>query len=156
MTPGYPRTTTFHYCYWLITVPDKTRRVRLEIEDSDLSTDSHRIGIYNDNSFQTVIQNIPSEDYNSSNNVFEATGNKLGIYIWMSPTASRHRFKAKFSSNELALCGGALTGISGELTSPALERSYCASGHTAVIMKTMMRSIMIMTMIIIFSTKVYT
>ncbi|KAI8440547.1 hypothetical protein MSG28_001789 [Choristoneura fumiferana] len=124
MTPGYPRTTTFHYCYWLITVPDKSRRIRLEIEDSDLNTDSHRIGIYNDNSFQTVIQNLPSEDYNSSNNVFESTGNKLGIYIWMSSSASQHRFKAKFSSNELALCGGALTGISGELTSPALERSY--------------------------------
>ncbi|XP_063636066.1 cubilin-like [Cydia splendana] len=124
MTPGYPRKTTMHYCYWFITVPDTSRRVRLEIEDYNLGTDTYRIGIYNDNRFQTLIQSMSNKDLNPAK-VFESSGNKLAIYVWMSPLSSQHnRFKAKFSSNELALCGGTLTGDSGGLSSPVLDRSY--------------------------------
>ncbi|XP_061714224.1 cubilin-like [Cydia pomonella] len=124
MTPGYPRKTTMHYCYWIITVPDTSRRVRLEIEDYNLGTDTYRIAIYNDNRFQTLVQSITNKDLNPGK-IFESSGNKLAVYILMSPLSSEHnRFKAKFSSNELALCGGTLKGDSGELASPVLNRSY--------------------------------
>ncbi|KAJ8727243.1 hypothetical protein PYW08_015640 [Mythimna loreyi] len=40
-TPSYPQETTIRYCQWQIRVPNKSRRVRLEIMDMD--AEKHRI-----------------------------------------------------------------------------------------------------------------
>lgn len=122
-TPGYPRDTTLRYCHWRITVPDENRRVTLELIDFDRN--AQRIGIYNDRVYTSSIQTIPSDDYIPDTKIFESSGNTLVIYVWLVPSmGSHHRFKAKFHSDNLALCGGSLTGQSGHLDSPNLDRSY--------------------------------
>ncbi|CAG5044806.1 unnamed protein product [Parnassius apollo] len=127
-TPGYPRLTTLRFCQWKIKLPDTTRRVRLELLDFD--TDNHRIGIYNDINFQTLIQSIPDDNYSPTVKVFESSGSKLGMYLWLKPLGSKtHRFKARFTSNDEALCGGTLNGKTGELASPEIERSYNCEWH---------------------------
>ncbi|CAK1578706.1 unnamed protein product [Parnassius mnemosyne] len=127
-TPGYPRLTTLRFCQWKIKLPDTTRRVHLELLDFD--TDNHRIGIYNDLNFQTLIQSIPDDNYSPTVKVFESSGSKLGMYLWLKPLGSKtHRFKAQFTSNYEALCGGTLNGKTGELASPEIERSYNCEWH---------------------------
>ncbi|KAG6453574.1 hypothetical protein O3G_MSEX008219 [Manduca sexta] len=127
-TPSYPMETTLSFCQWHIKVPDKSRSVRLEILDAD--SQNHRIGIFNDLDFLSAIQRIPDDgDITSSNNVFESSGNTMGIYVWLSHLKSRHRFKAKFSSDSPALCGGEINGLNGSLVSPDLQRSYTCKWH---------------------------
>ncbi|KAJ8725267.1 hypothetical protein PYW07_016225 [Mythimna separata] len=111
-SPSYPQETTLRYCQWLVKVPNKSRRVRLELIDMD--SEKHRIGIFNDIAFHTVIQTIPSDDYIPGTNVFESSGNKLALYVWLNRTATSHRFKAKFSSDQQALCGGDLSDVNQE------------------------------------------
>ncbi|CAH2083519.1 unnamed protein product [Euphydryas editha] len=121
-TPGYPRETSLRYCQWTITVPDVTRRVRLELLDYDYNDD---IGVYNDITFTSAIEGEPNNNNSSVNpKIFESTGNKLSFYIFRKKNKLTFRFKAKFTSNEPALCGGSLEGIRGELQSPNLERAY--------------------------------
>ncbi|KPJ00966.1 Cubilin [Papilio xuthus] len=127
-TPGYPRLTTLRFCQWKIKLPNSNRRVRLELLDFD--TDNHRIGIYNDVQFQTLIEKIPGTNYSTTNKVFESSGSTLGIYVWLKPLGTKtHRFKAQFTSNDEAMCGGELSGITGELLDPDLQRSYLSSWH---------------------------
>lgn len=121
-TPSYPLETTIRYCQWFIEVPDKTRRVRLEL--LDIETERHTIGMYNDNSFQSLIYSLPVFSNSVTTRVFESSGNKLALFIWLNPISSRHKFKAKFSSDEQALCGGELIGLKGQVVSPNMERSY--------------------------------
>ncbi|XP_049865550.1 cubilin homolog [Pectinophora gossypiella] len=125
-TPAYPRDTTLRYCQWQISLPDKSRRVHLEILDSGIQT--HTIGMYNDFDFQSSLHIIKSGDV-SSPRVFESSGPKLSIYVLLNSPAARHRFKAKFSSDEPALCGGTLTDLSGELMSPNIDRPYMCEWH---------------------------
>lgn len=125
-TPGYPRETVLRYCLWLITVPDKSRRVRLEILDSDIQ--KQRIGMYNDLSFQSPIH-LSSNDTLETTQVYESTGNTLALYVWSKAFVLRHRLKVRFSSDEEALCGGSLGGYSGALVAPALNRSYLCQWH---------------------------
>lgn len=130
-TPSYPQETTLRYCQWFIKVPDKSRRVRLEL--IDMNTEKHRITIFNDITFNTIIQSIPSADYSPGNKIFESSGNKMALYVWLNrkphfnPTS--HRFKAKFSSTEEALCGGDLIGMKQELSSLDSNRSYTCEWH---------------------------
>ncbi|KAJ8727244.1 hypothetical protein PYW08_015641 [Mythimna loreyi] len=126
-TPSYPQETTIRYCQWQIKVPNKSRRVRLEIMDMD--AEKHRIGISNDVIFHSVIQTIPSVDYIPGTNVFESSGNIMSIYVWLNRTATSHRFKAKFSSDQQALCGGDLSDMNQVLLSPDLNRSYTCNWH---------------------------
>ncbi|XP_013175197.1 PREDICTED: cubilin-like [Papilio xuthus] len=127
-TPGYPRLTTLRFCQWKIKLPNSNRRVRLELLDFDI--DNHRIGIYNDVQFQTLIEKIPGTNYSTTNKVFESSGSTLGIYVWLKPLGTKtHRFKAQFTSNDEAMCGGELSGITGELLDPDLQRSYLCSWH---------------------------
>ncbi|XP_059051310.1 cubilin-like [Achroia grisella] len=127
-TPGYPRETSIRQCQWRITVPNKKRRVRLELLDFDV--DKQRIGIYNDKNFQTSIGYVSNSDTSTNNtSVFESSGNELALYIWLNSFGKTHRFKAKFSSDEDALCGGTLSGITGELISPVIDRSYSCNWH---------------------------
>ncbi|XP_068628109.1 cubilin-like [Battus philenor] len=122
-TPGYPKFTTLRFCQWKIKLPDSKRRVRLELIDFDVT--NHRIGIYNDINFQTLIQKIPDTNYSSTVKVFESSGSNLGMYLWLKPFGSTtHRFKAQFTSDSEALCGGTLDGNNGELQDPDLDRSY--------------------------------
>lgn len=126
-TPGYPLETVLRYCSWNIAVPDNTHRVKLELIDADV--DKHTIGIYNDNTFQSLIQSIPGVGYTPTTRVYESSGNKISLFLWLNPLASKHRFKARFSSDQAVLCGGNLNGASGELSSPDLERSYSCEWH---------------------------
>ncbi|KAI5646194.1 CUB domain-containing protein [Phthorimaea operculella] len=121
-TTGYPRETSIRYCQWRITVPNKNRRVRLLLLDSNV--EKHRIGIYNDLHFQSLIKTLPSTDETEVAHVYESTGNTMSVYLWLDSVAMRHRFKAKFSSDESSLCGGELHALQGELTSPNLDRAY--------------------------------
>lgn len=118
MTPAYSLYSPF--CQWTITAPNKSRRIRLEV--LDFGVDRNRIGLYNDDSFRSRI-NI------TSGNVFKSTGPKMGVYLWSTSLtdSSEKRFKAKFSTNEAALCGGTLAGNTGELFSPELDdlSLYC-------------------------------
>ncbi|XP_026748193.2 cubilin [Galleria mellonella] len=118
-TPGYPRETSIRQCQWRIIVPDKKRRVRLEL--LDFAINKQRIGIYNDKNFQTSIGYV-SNSYNTT--IFESSGNELALYVWLNSYGETHRFKARFSSDQEALCGGTLGGVMGELVSPILDRSY--------------------------------
>ncbi|XP_028157640.1 cubilin homolog [Ostrinia furnacalis] len=121
-TPGYPRDTTLRYCHWRIMVPDKSRRVTLELIDFDRN--AQRIGIYNDLIYSSSIL-TPSDNYSLSSNIYESSGNTIVLYVWLVPSmGSHHRFKAKFHSDNLALCGGTLSGQIGHLESPELDRSY--------------------------------
>ncbi|CAG9792216.1 unnamed protein product [Diatraea saccharalis] len=122
-TPGYPRYTTLRSCHWKINVPDETRRVTLKFIDADI--ERHRINIYNDEFHRSLIQTIPSEDYSPTTQVIESSGSTMSLYIWLDPSiGSRHRFKAKYSSENPALCGERLIGLSGQFISPMLDRSY--------------------------------
>ncbi|XP_026326618.1 cubilin homolog [Hyposmocoma kahamanoa] len=125
MTPNYPRETSVRYCQWIITVPNKNRRVRLELLDSDL--EKHRIDIFNDLRYQNFAESLVSTD--TTTRVFESTGNTLALFLFVYPQATTHRFKAKFSSNDEVLCGGLLNGATGHLESPDLQRSYFCSWH---------------------------
>lgn len=118
ITPNYPLETSLRFCQWFIDVPDKTRRVRLEL--LDVQAQKHSFAIYNDNIFRSLI-------YAGSNNsarVFESSGNKLGLFIWLNTQSTTHKFKAKFSSDQQALCGGELNGLKGELVFPELAQSF--------------------------------
>uniref|UniRef100_A0A2A4JDL6 Cubilin n=2 Tax=Heliothis virescens TaxID=7102 RepID=A0A2A4JDL6_HELVI len=126
-SPSYPLETTLRYCQWIIKVPDKSRKVRLEILDMD--EERHRIGIFNDITFKTIVQTIPNKDYIPGTKVFESSGNTMAIYVWLNRTAPSHRFKAKFSSDEPALCGGELTDRNQVILSPDLNRSYTCEWH---------------------------
>ncbi|XP_048481076.1 cubilin-like [Plutella xylostella] len=121
MTPAYPLYTTLRYCQWLITAPNKSRRIRLEIQDADFNL--VKIGVFNDLRLQSSIKNTTEV------NVFESSGNELAIYLWLFQSVTEHRFKAKFTSDEESLCGGSLSGTTGELFSPALERTYTCDWH---------------------------
>ncbi|KAF9421742.1 hypothetical protein HW555_002423 [Spodoptera exigua] len=126
-SPSYPQETTIRYCQWLIKVPDKSRKVRLELLDTDM--EKHRIGIFNDIAFHTLIQTIPSDDYVPGTTVFESSGNKMALYVWLNRTAVTHRFKARFTSDEKGLCGGDLSGMNQILDSPELNQSYSCEWH---------------------------
>ncbi|XP_072941839.1 cubilin-like [Epargyreus clarus] len=121
-TPGYPRESTSRYCQWIIIVPNKKRRVRLELIDIDRK--KHNIGFYNDNRFRTLIQHLSHEETSSTPEFIESTGNKMSLYLFVKPYGTLHRFKAIFTSNEDALCGGELSGLTGQLQAPDLDRSY--------------------------------
>ncbi|XP_072933024.1 cubilin-like [Epargyreus clarus] len=121
-TPGYPRKSRLGYCRWVIIVPDKNRRVRLELLDIDLK--SQTIRFYNDDSFVTLIQRLTSETISRPPQFIESTGNKMALNLFIKRNGLLNRFKAKFSSNEEALCGGELSGLTGQLQSPDLNRSY--------------------------------
>ncbi|CAH0396981.1 unnamed protein product [Chilo suppressalis] len=122
-TPGYPRYTTLRACHWRIIVPDESRRVTLELIDADI--ERHRINIYNDEFHRSLIQTIPSDEYSPTTQIFESSGNTMALYIWLDPTTgSRHRFKAKYTTDKPALCGEHLIGSSGQFISPDLDRSY--------------------------------
>lgn len=126
-SPGYPLDTAIRFCHWNIMVPDDTRRIRLELIDTNAA--KHTIKIYDGNSFQSLIQSIPGTDYNPSTRFYESSGNKLLLFLRLNPLVSGHRFKAKFSSNQAALCGGNINVIIRELTSPNLERSFSCEWH---------------------------
>ncbi|XP_045491488.1 LOW QUALITY PROTEIN: cubilin homolog [Colias croceus] len=120
-TPGYPRETNLRYCQWIIIVPNEARRVRFEIMDHN---DNDRIGVYNDVSFESPI-NVVENRTNSI--IYESTGNTLGVYLLVKTYLKQnrpHRMKAKFSSNEPALCGGSLEDNSGEISAPDIQSSY--------------------------------
>ncbi|XP_050362534.1 cubilin-like [Nymphalis io] len=121
-TPGYPRKTTLFYCQWTITVPDVTRRIRLELIDFDLI---HEMGVFNGITFTSRIEGYSNSNSSETPTIFESTGNKLSLFFFLTNTRKiPHRFKAKFTSDEPALCGGSLQGLEGELKSPNLENSY--------------------------------
>ncbi|CAB3228775.1 unnamed protein product [Arctia plantaginis] len=126
-TPSYPQETGLKYCQWLIRVPNNSRRVRLELIDTN--QEKHRINTFNDLYFHTVIESIPNGNTTSNNRIIESVGNTLAIYVWLNRYSTTHRFKAKFSSDEQALCGGDLSDISQELVSPDLQRSYSCVWH---------------------------
>ncbi|KAM3968031.1 cubilin [Aphomia sociella] len=127
-TPGYPRETSIRQCQWRITVPNKTRRIKLEILDFIAS--KQRIGIFNDKNFQTTIAYVSETDTTTYNTtIFESSGYELALYVWLNSYGETHRFKARFSSDEDALCGGTLGGKTGELISPTLDRSYSCYWH---------------------------
>ncbi|CAK1552576.1 unnamed protein product [Leptosia nina] len=123
-TPGYPRGTVLRYCQWIITVPDRTRRIKLEIMDYN---DHERIGIYNDATFESLIDLYLGKNGSQTPLVYESTGNTIAIYLLIKTGSVPHdmqRFKAKFSSNEPALCGDTIAGDNGVIIAPDLERSY--------------------------------
>ncbi|VVC99646.1 unnamed protein product [Leptidea sinapis] len=123
-SPGYPRETSLRYCQWIITAPDITRRIKLEILDYN---ENHRIGVYNDPSFQTLIELFDGANRTHETLVAESTRNSVAIYLWVKSPLSLnrvHRFKAKFSSSEPALCGGAIDINSNALVAPDLQRPY--------------------------------
>ncbi|CAB3235739.1 unnamed protein product [Arctia plantaginis] len=126
-TPNYPQETTLKDCHWRIRVPNKSRRVRLELIDTN--PENHRINLYNDMSFHTMIVSIPDGNSTSDNKIIESVGNELAISVLLNTFALSHRFKAKFSSDEQALCGGELGGNSLKLMSPDLQRSYSCKWH---------------------------
>ncbi|XP_039746472.1 cubilin [Pararge aegeria] len=128
-SPGYPKETSLRFCQWKIIVPNIHRRIRLELIDFE---DNQNINAYNDMSFNSRIEK--NDMNNSSHLVFESSQNKLTFYVWsLSRGKETHRFKAKFSSDEAAQCGGNLQGIQGELTSPNLQTSYfCEWQYTKV------------------------
>ncbi|CAH0628596.1 unnamed protein product [Chrysodeixis includens] len=126
-TPSYPQRTTIKQCHWIISVPNKSRKVRLEILDFDPS--NHKILLYNDKMFQSAIQTIPSNEYIPGTTVFESTSNVLAIYMILNRTATSHRFKAKFTSDEAAVCGGELSGLSQEIISPTINQPYVCEWH---------------------------
>ncbi|XP_032520799.2 cubilin homolog [Danaus plexippus] len=125
-TPGYPIETSLLYCQWDITTPNINRRIRLELLDFD---PNHNLGILNDLSFTHSLGGYFDEkNLSTAAPVFESTGNRLSFYVWMGPISkTKHRFKARFSSDEPSLCGGRLSGIQGHLTFPNLDRSYDCS-----------------------------
>lgn len=121
-TPGYPSETSLRYCQWTITVPDITRRVQLQLLDYDNSYD---IGVYNDITFMSAIEGQRSDNSSSSSpTIFESTGNKLSFYIFRNKNKLTFRFKAKYTSDNPALCGGKLRDVQGELQSPNLDQAY--------------------------------
>ncbi|XP_041982769.1 cubilin-like [Aricia agestis] len=130
-TPGYPGSTNLKYCQWIIVLPNENRRVRLEIEDSSSNV---QFSAYNDITYgskieEVVVGNSSLTSYNKSK-VFESTGNKLAFYIWITPTSNKvSRFKARFSSDNPALCGGGLEGLQGQLASPSLNIPYNCEWH---------------------------
>ncbi|CAH0721455.1 unnamed protein product, partial [Brenthis ino] len=121
-SPGYPRETSLRYCQWSIELPDVTRRVQIELLDYDRSD---IIGAFNDLTYACPIalinQNISSETIQ----VFKSTAHRLLLYVAIGiRNKQTHRFNAKFSSDEPALCGGDLNGIQGELKSPDLQENF--------------------------------
>lgn len=119
-SPGYPRATTLRFCHWKILAPNINRRIRLELIDFD---ENQNIHAYHDLSFNSKIERVVEN--NISQPIFESSQNKLSFYVWLtSKGKDTHRFKAKFSSDEPALCGGNLQGLQGHLTSPNLQESY--------------------------------
>lgn len=123
-TPGYPQETSVQVCHWDIKVPDKSRRIRLEIIDTDPRKQTILVNIA-----YHYLERLKTNNNASTHLIYETTGYQLPMFVMMNSLAVHHRFKAKFSSNELALCGGQLTGISQELTAPELERSYTCVWH---------------------------
>ncbi|KAI5643882.1 CUB domain-containing protein [Phthorimaea operculella] len=124
-SPGYPQETTMSFCMWHITVPDKTRRIRLEILDSN--SERHLIAIFNGYSFHTAIKGL---NENLTTNMYESTGNIMTINLVLKPGVMRHRFKARFSSDEASLCGGELHEPRGVLaSSPDLNGAYTCEWH---------------------------
>ncbi|XP_075972136.1 cubilin [Anticarsia gemmatalis] len=127
-TPSYPQETTIRYCFWRIEVPDKSRSVRLELIDTDQS--KQKITMFNDLGFRSVIKSLPPTDNQTiASQVYRSVGNKLAVYVWLNRTATSHRFKAKFTTDEEALCGGSLSGTTQELVSPNLQRAYLCEWH---------------------------
>ncbi|XP_045763527.1 cubilin homolog [Maniola jurtina] len=121
-SPGYPGETSLRFCQWNIIVPNINRRVRLELIDFE---ENQNINVFNDLSFNSRVVRFYNNNNLSQTNVFESCQNKLTFYVWLvSKGKSTHKFKAKFSSDEPALCGGNLQGIQGELMSPNLQTSY--------------------------------
>ncbi|XP_045516085.1 cubilin-like [Pieris brassicae] len=123
-TPGYPRTTSLRYCQWFIVVPDATRRVKLELIDYN---ENERIGIYNDATFESLIDTYSGKNISGKPLIYESSGNTIAVYLLMKMSSSQRytqRFKARFTSDEPALCGVSLHGTSGKITAPDLQRSY--------------------------------
>ncbi|KAJ0177495.1 hypothetical protein K1T71_007504 [Dendrolimus kikuchii] len=121
-TPSYPFETTVRYCQWFITVPDKKRRVRLELIDADF--EKHKLRLFNDLSFQSAILMTVDTTYLQTTRVLESSGNKMAVFVWMNLGQIRHRFKARFSSDDPSLCGEDLRGLTGNLKAPNVNQSY--------------------------------
>ncbi|XP_053622099.1 cubilin homolog [Plodia interpunctella] len=111
-SPGYPRDSSVNYCSWVVTVPDETRRISLEILDSG------KYNVYfSEGDFEHNIVYKYKYDIANDNTTFKASGNKVTLSVRNPNENERFRFKARFSSDEPAVCGGSLTGTSGHLTS---------------------------------------
>lgn len=126
-SPSYPQETSLRYCQWLIEVPNKSRRVRLELIDTN--DEKHRISLFNDLTFRNLIVAIPNDNNTNTNRIYESVGNTMAIYMLLNRMATSHRFKAKFTSDEEALCGGELSSTSRNLISPNIQRSYSCQWH---------------------------
>ncbi|XP_045485243.1 cubilin-like [Pieris rapae] len=123
-TPGYPRSTSLRYCQWFIVVPDATRRVKLELIDYN---ENERIGIYNDATFESVIDIYSGKNISGKPLIYESSGNTISVYLRMEMYSSQRypqRFKARFTSDEPSLCGVSLQGTSGKITAPDSQRPY--------------------------------
>ncbi|XP_023942426.2 cubilin-like [Bicyclus anynana] len=119
-SPGYPKETSLRFCQWKIIVPNINRRIRLELIDFE---ENQNINAYNDLSFNSRIDK--NDERNLSQTVFESSQNKLTFYVWLlSKGKDTQKFKAKFSSEDPALCGGNLQGTQGNLMSPNLQTAY--------------------------------
>ncbi|GBP07555.1 Cubilin [Eumeta japonica] len=134
-TPGYPREVSFPYCNWYIESPNPSRRIRLEILDSNFMESYHVFELYNDFSHQSLIQMFTNGNWSTSRNVFESSSNKLIISLWtLQHTGAivTSRLKAQFTSSEPALCGGTISSRTGELISPEVDTSYFCKWNMAL------------------------
>ncbi|GBP07549.1 Cubilin [Eumeta japonica] len=134
-TPGYPREVSFPYCNWYIELPNPSRRIRLEILDSNFMERYHEFELYNDVSHQSLIQLFTNGNWSTSTNVFESSSNKLTVFLLAVERGGKiagSRFKARFTSSEPALCGGTFSSITGQLISPQTVTSYLCEWHIAI------------------------
>ncbi|XP_013185402.1 cubilin [Amyelois transitella] len=120
-TPKYPRDSNLNFCSWIITVPDPTRRISLEILDSG------KYNIYvSEGDFEQSIAFKYNFDITNDNTTFKSSGNKMTINV-RNPHDGPFRFRARFRSDEPAVCGGSLTGNTGHLTSINRDDEYFCS-----------------------------
>ncbi|KAJ9586382.1 hypothetical protein L9F63_019963, partial [Diploptera punctata] len=118
-SPGYPSTVGYkRICRWDIVVP-VGRRVKVELLDFDLENSmenyKHRLLFFSSLYFPYVIKVLYPRD---TPEIITSSGNKMRVLLFSYHNVGHRGFKARFSSDETALCGGALDADSGIIQSP--------------------------------------
>ncbi|RZF39688.1 hypothetical protein LSTR_LSTR013176 [Laodelphax striatellus] len=136
-SPNYPNpgVRDFYYCQWRIYVP-KGRRVTFKLIDLDLDDNARGTTKIWGLQRLTLSNNPESYSYriamltgsNHTGKVFESTSNMMVVNYAVNRRTVHRGFKAEFSSENPAMCGGEITSSSGVLKSPdSLNSSsfYC-------------------------------
>ncbi|KAM9307657.1 cubilin [Gastrophryne carolinensis] len=134
-SPNYPNLYPHgRVCEWRITVP-QGRRVTLTINDLRLqdheSCDNDYVSVYNGYWNQSPLLHKLCSNV-APNTMIKSTGNTMKVLFVTDGSVSNGGFKATFTSDEDAVCGGLLTEpAAGNFTSPGYDEfTFYAKNQT--------------------------